>query len=147
KLAVYTYIKILARVRVRRKLREQSGGCAGGGGNSVWERAHTSRVQAAPGSFSRLQTERTVTGSFELKSYKMDVSILIVSYNTRDLTLQCLRSVYEQTRRCQFEVIVADNASSDGTRQAIERQFRDVRFAGAARNLGFAAANNLASST
>ena len=44
-----------------------------------------------------------------------DLSILVVSYNTRDYTLACLRSVYDQTRDLDFDVLVVDNASRDAT--------------------------------
>ena len=72
------------------------------------------------------------------------VSILIVSYNTREMTLACLRSVFEQTHAVDFEVIVVDNASSDASSDAIERQFPQTRLIRSAENLGFAKANNLA---
>lgn len=71
------------------------------------------------------------------------VSIIIVSYNTCEMTLNCLRSVFDQTRENHFEVIVLDNASSDGSADAIEREFRDrIRFMRSADNVGFARANN-----
>ena len=73
----------------------------------------------------------------------MDVSILIVSYNTRELTLRCLRSVYEQTRRVSFGVIVCDNASSDGSAHAIAKEFPQVQLESLPQNAGFARANNL----
>ena len=75
----------------------------------------------------------------------MLVSILIVSYNTRDLTLACLRSVFEQTPpQLAFEVIVLDNASSDASADAIAEQFPQVRLIRSAENLGFARGNNVA---
>jgi len=74
-----------------------------------------------------------------------DVSIVIVNYNTRDITLACLKSVYEQTREVSFEVILVDNGSEDGSIAAIREQFPQVRLIEAGRNLGFARANNLAS--
>ncbi len=72
------------------------------------------------------------------------LSIIVVSYNTRELTLACLRSVYEQTRQTPFELIVVDNASDDGSAAAIAAEFPHVRFLPQTKNLGFAAANNLA---
>lgn len=74
----------------------------------------------------------------------MDLSVLIVSYNTRELTLACLRSLYAETHGLGFEVIVADNASSDGSAPAIAAEFPTVRLIARQDNLGFARANNLA---
>jgi GT2 family glycosyltransferase len=73
-----------------------------------------------------------------------DVSVIIVSYNTRALTLDCLRSVYEQTRELSFEVFVVDNASSDGSAAAIAAEFPQVHLVANSDNRGFAAANNQA---
>ena len=67
-----------------------------------------------------------------------------MSYNTRDYTLGCLRSVYEQTRDLDFEVIVVDNASHDGSAEAIAAQFPQVRLFPLDENLGFGRANNVA---
>ena len=74
----------------------------------------------------------------------VDVSILIISYNTRELTLACLESVYAQAGRRTLELIVVDNASADGSADAIAERFPDVRLMALDQNLGFAAANNLA---
>lgn len=76
----------------------------------------------------------------------MDLSILIVSFNTRELTLGCLRSIYEQTSAIDFEVIVVENASQDGSADAIAQAFPQVRLIKLDRNLGFAGATNLAAS-
>lgn len=72
----------------------------------------------------------------------MDVSIIIVSWNTRDILHRCLQSVYEQTDEITFEVIVIDNASSDGSAEMVEREFAQVRLIKNTENRGFAAANN-----
>lgn len=74
----------------------------------------------------------------------IDVSILIVSYNTRNLTLACIESVYGETREVSFEVIVLDNASSDGSAAAISEAFPEVTLLASETNLGFASGNNLA---
>jgi N-acetylglucosaminyl-diphospho-decaprenol L-rhamnosyltransferase len=74
----------------------------------------------------------------------MDLSIIIVNYNTRQLTLECLRSVFEQTLDINYEVIVVDNASSDDSAGAIARNFPQVKLIASKENHGFARANNLA---
>lgn len=75
----------------------------------------------------------------------VDVSIIIISYNTREMTLACLRSIFEQTKDITFEVIVVDNNSSDFSSQAIEKSFSNVDLIKSKENIGFAGANNLAS--
>jgi len=57
----------------------------------------------------------------------MDVSIILVSYNTKDLTRDCLKSVYEKTEGLEYDIWVVDNASSDGSPQMIKEEFRDVK--------------------
>lgn len=74
----------------------------------------------------------------------VDVTIIIVSYNTKQLTLDCLRSVYAETDGFDFEVIVIDNASSDGSAEAIASEFPQVSLVRLGENVGFARANNLA---
>lgn len=71
------------------------------------------------------------------------VGIVIVSHNTKDMTLACIESVLAQTMR-PHEVIVVDNASTDGSADAIEAEYPQVQLVRSVRNLGFAAANNLA---
>lgn len=71
------------------------------------------------------------------------VSVIVVSYNTRDMTLACLRSVLEQTISTSFELLVLDNASSDGSAQAISNELANsVGLVASDSNLGFAAGNN-----
>ena len=74
---------------------------------------------------------------------KPELSILLVNWNTRDMTLECLRSVYAQTTRTTFEVIVVDNASSDGSAEAIAREFPQVILMAESENHGFGRATNL----
>jgi len=73
----------------------------------------------------------------------VDVSIVVVNYNTRDLTLQCLKSVYTQNH-VSYEVTVVDNASSDGSASAIKESFPRVSIIENNENKGFATANNQA---
>ena len=74
----------------------------------------------------------------------LDLSILVVSFNTRELTLACLASVFEHTRQISFEVIVVDNASSDGSAAAVRESLPDVAVIESGANRGFAAACNMA---
>jgi GT2 family glycosyltransferase len=73
------------------------------------------------------------------------VRVVIVSYNGRDLTLRSVESVKASDwPREQLEIVVVDNASTDGSAEALEREHPDVLLLRSARNLGFAGANNLA---
>jgi N-acetylglucosaminyl-diphospho-decaprenol L-rhamnosyltransferase len=74
----------------------------------------------------------------------MNISIIIVSYNTREMTLNCIESVFKQTRGCTFEVIVIDNNSQDGSAEAIARKWPEIRTIASVQNDGFARANNIA---
>ena len=71
-----------------------------------------------------------------------NLSVIIVSYNTREITLACLRSVYDRTCDIESEVIVVDNASADGSAQAIAALYPQVKLIINKKNRGFAAANN-----
>lgn len=53
-----------------------------------------------------------------------ELTIIIVSYNTKQLTLDCLRSLYENTHIARFHTVVLDNASADGSAEAIAGNFR-----------------------
>jgi len=72
------------------------------------------------------------------------VSIIIVNWNTRDLLLQCLRSINENAGDVAHEVIVFDNGSSDGSADAVRQQFPNVKVIASEENIGFAAGNNRA---
>jgi len=70
------------------------------------------------------------------------VSIVVVSYNTKELTLACIRSIYRTIKKIEFEIIVVDNNSHDGTVESIHNEFKQVRIISNRCNLGFAKANN-----
>lgn len=71
-------------------------------------------------------------------------SILVISYNTKEMTISCLESIGKQALVSNYEIIVVDNNSSDGSAQAISNQFPNVRLFALNENLGFAKANNYA---
>jgi GT2 family glycosyltransferase len=72
------------------------------------------------------------------------LSILVVNWNTRRLTLDCLRSLREAAIAVPHEIWLVDNASSDGTADAVAAEFPEVRLIRNAENVGFARANNQA---
>jgi GT2 family glycosyltransferase len=75
----------------------------------------------------------------------MILSIIILSYNTKDLTLACLHSLIRSiTHSLTYEIIVVDNASVDGSQAAIATAFPQIKMILSPVNKGFAAANNLA---
>ncbi len=72
-----------------------------------------------------------------------DLSIIVISYNTREMTLACLQSVYDQTT-VPFQLIVVDNASDDGSAEAIAAAFPDAVLIAEAENHGFGPAHEIA---
>ncbi len=72
----------------------------------------------------------------------LDLSIIIVSWNTRYILCDCVASIYAQTRDIKFEVIVIDNASIDGSAEMVKREFPQIVLVENSKNAGFAAANN-----
>jgi len=71
----------------------------------------------------------------------MNVSIIVVNWNTKALLRDCLNSVYEQIRD-DYEIIVVDNASTDGSKEMVRNDFPKVVLIENNKNRGFAAANN-----
>jgi GT2 family glycosyltransferase len=72
----------------------------------------------------------------------LDLSIIIVNWNTRELVLECLRSLFAATSDISMEVFVVDNGSSDDSVEAIRAAFPRVVLFEKKKNLGFARANN-----
>lgn len=72
-----------------------------------------------------------------------DLTVIIVSYNTRTLTLRCLETLFAQTQ-APVQVVLFDNASADGSADAVAAAFPQVMLIRSDRNIGFAAANNAA---
>ena len=79
----------------------------------------------------------------------MKLSIIIVSWNTVDLTLKCVKSIFRYFKNIDFEIILIDNNSTDNTLELIKKEFiseisqRYLRVIENKENLGFAKANNI----
>ena len=89
---------------------------------------------------SKPRAEREV--GEEIQDRRVDVSIIIVSWNTRDILRDCLRSVYENAGDVWFEVVVVDNGSTDDSAEMVESEFPRARLIRNSENLGFAAGHN-----
>ena len=72
------------------------------------------------------------------------VSVIIVNYNCGKFLKDCLVSVLNNLKNIEYEVIVSDNGSTDGSVEGIRKEFPVVRVLENGRNVGFAAANNRA---
>ena len=72
----------------------------------------------------------------------MDLGIIILNWNTRDLLRDCLRSVFVSTGSLAFAVCVVDNASTDGSAAMVRAEFPQVRLIESQENRGYAAGNN-----
>lgn len=71
----------------------------------------------------------------------MDVSIIIVNYNTLQLTQNCIESIVEKTTEIEYEIIVVDNASTDGSREMLSQDSR-IKYIYSDSNGGFGYGNN-----
>ncbi len=74
----------------------------------------------------------------------MDLSIIIVNWNTREMLRDCIASVAERLGALRAEIWVVDNGSEDGSPDMVRTSFPDVKLIANAENWGFAAANNQA---
>jgi GT2 family glycosyltransferase len=74
----------------------------------------------------------------------VDLSIIIVNWNSVDYLRKCLNSIYKNVKDINQEIIVVDNASYDGCAEIMEKEFKKVKFIQCSANIGFARANNLA---
>ena len=73
----------------------------------------------------------------------IDISVIIVNWNTKALLLDCVESLYQTTRESSLEIIVVDNASTDGSVDALRERFPQVQVIVNPSNFGFAKANNI----
>jgi GT2 family glycosyltransferase len=92
-----------------------------------------------------VRTERVAPQLLPVMSNEvLDASIVIVSFNTRELLRECLLTVQREAVGVSYEVLVVDNASKDGSAEMVAASFPWVRLIRSHENLGFAAANNRA---
>ena len=73
----------------------------------------------------------------------MDLSVIIVNWNTKQLLIECLNSLAPATVKCRMEVIVVDNASTDGSPEMVLAMYPWIKLMRNSENLGFARANNV----
>lgn len=74
----------------------------------------------------------------------VDVSVILVNYNTKYLLKQCMSSLYEKVQGLTYEIIVSDNDSQDGSIEMLNTEFPEVILLENKKNLGFGRANNVA---
>ncbi|RLC80656.1 MAG: glycosyltransferase family 2 protein [Chloroflexi bacterium] len=72
----------------------------------------------------------------------LDLSVVIVNWNVRDLLRRCLLSILASSQTCKFEIIVVDNASTDGSVEMVRAELPAVHLIANTENRGFPAANN-----
>jgi GT2 family glycosyltransferase len=76
--------------------------------------------------------------------YFMDLSVIIVNYNTKELLRKCLESVFRSQTNNKFEVIVSDNGSKDASIEMLNQSFPQIKLIENNANLGFSKGNNVA---
>lgn len=81
---------------------------------------------------------------FDKEKEIKDLTISIVSYNSLSFLRECLNSILSSPPVVEYEIIVVDNASGDGTDEFVKRNYPEIILISNNRNIGFAAANNRA---
>lgn len=73
----------------------------------------------------------------------VDVSVIIVNWNTKQMLLDCIESLIKETHKYTMEIIVVDNASADGSPDAVRKHYPEIKLIVNKANLGFSKANNI----
>lgn len=73
----------------------------------------------------------------------MDLTVIILSFNTKELLKKCLQSTFEKKWKYKIQIMVVDNDSSDGSPEMVKKDFSEAELIKASKNLGFAGGNNL----
>ena len=87
-----------------------------------------------------------MSGDFESPdtlTFSMDLSIIIINYKSAHHVLACIESIYKETQKYSFEIIVVDNDSADGSQEKICSTFPNIIWIQSGYNAGFARANNI----
>jgi hypothetical protein len=84
------------------------------------------------------------TGPDSSRQYLYDLSVVIVSFKTREVLRECLEALERESEGLRVEILIVDNNSSDGSPEMVETDFPHVRLFRSKVNLGFGAANNVA---
>ncbi len=74
--------------------------------------------------------------------YEIEITIIIVNWNTKEFLRKCCQSLYDTTCGVMFEVYVVDNNSKDGSTEMVKRVFPQISLIENKQNEGFARANN-----
>jgi N-acetylglucosaminyl-diphospho-decaprenol L-rhamnosyltransferase len=92
----------------------------------------------------RTATEATSMVERSAATLQAELTVIVVTWNTRELTLRCLETLFDNTPDLRMQVIVVDNNSDDGSADAIARGFPQVHVIRNPGDFGFARANNVA---
>jgi GT2 family glycosyltransferase len=84
----------------------------------------------------------TLSSGWAADTATCDISFVIISWNAREYLRECLQSIYAATTGLDIEVIIVDNASSDGSAEMVRKDFQDAKLLQNMANAGFAQANN-----
>lgn len=74
----------------------------------------------------------------------IDLSICILTWNTKDLTIKCIESIVKNTEKINYEIILVDNGSTDGTIEYVKKNYNEFKVIRNEKNVGFTKANNQA---
>jgi N-acetylglucosaminyl-diphospho-decaprenol L-rhamnosyltransferase len=88
--------------------------------------------------------EATTVVERSAAALQAELTVIVVTWNTRELTLRCLETLFDNTPNLRMQVIVTDNNSEDGSADAIAQRFPQVRLIRNPGDFGFARANNIA---
>lgn len=108
---------------------------------SAFEQANGHRPVVAPG--LAVQATLVAPGEGGQSSAGLDLGVIILSYNTKVLLRDCLRSVLACQGHFRYQVCVVDNASSDGSAEMVRAEFPGVQVLVLRTNLGYSAGNNV----